>query len=66
MTPTRKHRLLLIAQTTNANQKRWYSQYCKLNRDGLTGWQLGSAYLTEKGKRELAMFDLAYLDRDLV
>ena len=66
MSPTRKHRLMLLAQSPNANHKRWYSWYCALNREGLTGWSMGFAYLTDKGLREVALMDLANMDRDLL
>lgn len=66
MSPTRKHRLLLLAQSPNANHKRWYSWYCQLRDDGLVGWQVGCAFLTDKGKRELALMDLAAFDRGML
>ena len=53
MTPLRKKRLLLIATTPYADHKAWYSQYCKLMAEGLIGWSLGTAFLTDKGKNEL-------------
>lgn len=53
MTPLRRKRLLLLAQTANADHKRWYSQYCELSREGLTRWTLGFAWLTDKGRKAL-------------
>jgi hypothetical protein len=53
MTPLRRKRLLILAQTPNADHKRWYSQYCQLAAEGLTGWTLGFAWLTDKGRKEL-------------
>lgn len=52
MTPLRRKRLLLLA-TKPHNHKRWYSQYCELIAEGLVGWQIGTAFLTPKGKKEL-------------
>ena len=52
MTPLRRKRLLLLAQVPH-NHKRWYSQYCKLINDGLVDWQLGTAFLTDKGCAKL-------------
>ena len=69
MTPTRKRRLLCLATTPNAWHKRWYSQYCELMAEGLVDWQLGHAFLTDKGRDELRglMLDrLAELDMGLV
>lgn len=53
MSPTRKRRLMLLAQTPNANHKRWYSWYCDLMLEGLVAWQLGTAFLTEDGREWL-------------
>jgi hypothetical protein len=53
MNDTRKLRLLLLATSASCNHKRWYSQYCQLNREGLTDWALGTAFLTKKGEQEL-------------
>jgi hypothetical protein len=53
MTPLRRKRLLILASTANADHKRWYSQYCKLIGEGLCGWVMGFAYLTDKGRAEL-------------
>ena len=53
MTPLRRKRLLLLAQTPNADHKRWYGQYCQLAAEGLTSWAMGTAFLTEKGRKEL-------------
>lgn len=43
----------MLATSANANHKRWYSQYCQLNYEGLTDWTIGTAYLTDKGKIKL-------------
>lgn len=48
----RRKRLLLLA-TQPKWHKRFYSQYCVLIQEGSVGWQLGTAYLTVKGQREL-------------
>jgi hypothetical protein len=53
MTPLRRKRLLILASTANADHKRWYSQYLVLICEGLCGWVLGMAYLTDKGRAEL-------------
>jgi hypothetical protein len=52
MTNLRKKRLLLLA-TAPKWHKRFYSQYCVLMRDGFVKWCLGTAFLTEEGKKEL-------------
>lgn len=52
VTPTRKKRLLMIAGKP-ADHKPYYSQYLELMGEGLIGWTIGWAYLTEKGKEEL-------------
>ena len=44
---------MLLAQTPNANHKRWYSWYCDLMLEGLVAWQLGTAFLTEDGREWL-------------
>lgn len=49
----RTKRLLLLAQSPNQWHKRFYHQYYYLCWEGLTGWMLGTAYLTDKGKEEL-------------
>jgi hypothetical protein len=69
MTSTRKRRLLCLATTPNAWHKRWYSQYCELIAEGLVGWAMGTAYLTDKGRDELRglwLVRLAELDRGLL
>lgn len=53
MTPLRKKRLLLIATTPYCDHKAWYSQYCQLMAEGLVGWTMGTAWLTDKGKATL-------------
>lgn len=60
ITPLRRKRLLLLAKKAGGNHKAYYSQFCVLNREGLTGWAFGMAYLTEKGEKELDV-----LQRDL-
>lgn len=50
----RRKRLLLLA-TKYHNHKRWYSQYRKLQSEGLVSWTLGAAFLTDKGKQWLQM-----------
>lgn len=52
MTELRKKRLLLLA-AGHADHKAWYSSYCELSRQGLTGWILGTAYLLPEGEKEL-------------
>lgn len=52
MNDLRKKRLLLLASKPK-NHKRFYSQYCELMREDYTGWILGFAFLTEKGKQWL-------------
>lgn len=52
MTPLRKKRLLLIAGKP-ADHKPYYSQYLQLMREGLIGWTIGWAYLTDEGEKEL-------------
>lgn len=54
MTPLRMKRLLMLAQIPSGNHKRWYSSYCELQRQGLTGWTFGMAFLTEEGVRRLS------------
>ncbi len=66
MDNARRRRLLCLAKSPNAWHKRWYSQYCVLISEGLVGWSMGFAYLTDKGLRELALMDLARIDRDLL
>ncbi len=56
MTPLRKKRLLILADTPH-DHKKYYSQYLELEREGLTGWVIGYAYLTEKGKKYLASLE---------
>jgi hypothetical protein len=34
--------------------KPFYSQYCYLQKRGLTGWQIGSAYILPAGEKRLA------------
>lgn len=53
LTPLRRKRLLLLAARPNAWHKRFYSQYCVLIQEGLVSWQLGTAFLTPEGQREL-------------
>jgi predicted RNA polymerase sigma factor len=53
MDSTRKYRLLLLASRPRYNHKKRYPEYLKLLDEGLVGWQLGTAFLTEKGKQEL-------------
>lgn len=53
MTELRKKRLLLLARYPSGDHKRFYRDYCKLRDQGLTGWQLGFAYLTPQGELEL-------------
>jgi len=53
MTPLRRKRLLILASTVNADHKRWYAQYLALIGEGLCGWVIGMAYLTDKGRAEL-------------
>jgi hypothetical protein len=52
MTNLRRKRLLLLASTP-INHKPYYSQYCKLQYEGLTSWVLGMAFLTDAGSIEL-------------
>jgi hypothetical protein len=52
MTRLRKKRLLLLARD-GGDHKRWYSQYCKLMKEGLITWQIGIAFLTDEGAIEL-------------
>ena len=52
MTNLRKKRLLLLAKH-GGNCKRFYSQFVMLEREGLTTWMLGMAFLTDKGALEL-------------
>jgi hypothetical protein len=52
MTRLRKKRLLLLAKHSG-DHKRWYSQYLKLQTEGLITWQLGFALLTDEGAIEL-------------
>jgi hypothetical protein len=55
MTPLRRKRLLVLA-SGHANHKRWYEQYCELmytEDPSPVGWVIGTAYLTEHGKKEL-------------
>ena len=52
MTPLRRHRLLLLA-TKARDHRRWYAQYCVLAGEGLTGWTMGFAWLTDKGRKAL-------------
>lgn len=52
MTPLRRKRLLLLA-TRWRDHRPWYSQYCVLSAEGLTGWTMGSAWLTDKGRNAL-------------
>lgn len=69
MTRLRRKRLLILATTANADHKRWFSQYCELIGEGLVGWVLGMAYLTDKGRDELRgliLDRLAELDQDLI
>lgn len=49
----RVKRLLLLALSPSAWHKRFYSQYCALINEGLTGWVFGTAYITEEGLAEL-------------
>jgi hypothetical protein len=49
MNNTRKRRLLILA-TKPHNHKRRYSWYYKLMGEGLVGWQLGTAFLTDEGR----------------
>jgi hypothetical protein len=53
MTPLRKKRLLLLALRPKWH-KRFYSQYYYLIGQGLIEWQLGTAFLTDKGRLELS------------
>ena len=48
MNDLRRYRLLVLAGEPK-DHKRWYAEYCKLRREGLTGWVIGWAYRTEKG-----------------
>ena len=48
----RTKRLLLIAQRPMWH-KRFYHQYYYLVHEGLIDWVLGTAFLTQKGKKEL-------------
>jgi len=57
MTPLRKKRLLILATKPHNRHKRWYSQYCVLMGEGLVCWQIGAAFLTDKGKKYLEEFD---------
>lgn len=52
MNDLRIKRLLLLATTTK-DHKRWYSQYCELNRMGYTSWMLGHAFITDAGNQKL-------------
>jgi hypothetical protein len=52
MTRLRKKRLLLLARH-GGDHKRWYSQYLKLQRQGLITWHFGSAFITDEGAIEL-------------
>jgi hypothetical protein len=52
LTPLRRKRLLLLAQAPKGH-KRFYSQYYTLIKEGLVGWILGTAFLTDEGKAEL-------------
>lgn len=52
MTRLRKKRLLLLAKH-GGGCKRWYSQYLKLQAEGLVTWALGHAFITTDGKIEL-------------
>jgi len=52
LTRLRKKRLLLLARS-GGDHKRWYSQYLKLQNEGLITWQIGSAFLTDEGAIEL-------------
>jgi len=49
----RRRRLLCLAKSPNAWHKRWYSQYCILIGEGLVGWSMGTAYLTDAGREWL-------------
>jgi hypothetical protein len=53
MTNLRRKRLLLLARHASGNHKSYYSQYCKLQYEGLTSWVLGMAFLTDAGSIEL-------------
>lgn len=52
MNNLRKKRLLLLAKH-GGGCKRFYSQFRLLEREGLTTWALGMAFLTEEGILEL-------------
>ena len=52
MTEDRRLKLLRLTKTTSSH-KEFYSEYCKLRDEGLVNWQLGRAYLTNKGKEHL-------------
>ena len=48
----RRKRLLLLAKAPKWH-KRFYHQYYWLINEGLVGWTLGTAFLTEAGEKEL-------------
>jgi hypothetical protein len=53
MSLLRERRLLQLAKLP-ANHKALYSQYYHLQREGLTGWQIGTAYILPAGEERLA------------
>lgn len=53
MTNTRRRRLLLLAKRYDPATQRYYAQYCTLMGEGLVGWTLGAAFITEKGEEWL-------------
>lgn len=50
---TRVKRLLLLALYPSSWHKRFYHQYYYLCNKGLVDWTLGTAFITDKGEREL-------------
>jgi len=52
MTRLRKKRLLLLAKH-KGDCKRFYSQFLKLQNEGLVTWAIGMASLTDEGAIEL-------------
>jgi hypothetical protein len=52
MNELRKKRLLILA-TDAAWHQRFYSGYYRLVQEGLVNWVMGTAFLTDAGRKEL-------------
>ena len=57
LTQNEVRNLLYLADKPHKPHKQYYSKYCEMEKAGLTGWALGFAFLTTKGRAWLDSID---------